>query len=124
MTLDVANGSSTSMHDVGRRFCKGCAHGCALSTCILLLHHVMQGVVLRLADIDEKGMVTRSEMGQLHFVAEEYAKMKNTKIPNSLDTLINALFLGFDRKRLRELLELQASAGAELREVEAVLKVG
>lgn len=80
-------------------------------------------VVLQLLDEDGDGFVTRSELAQLHLKAVEYATLKRVLPPKNMLTLVNALYEGLDRRQLRAQLEMQAEAGAALREVAAALHV-
>lgn len=79
--------------------------------------------MLRLLDSDSDGSVTRSELYSLHFMAVEYATRKKCSMPEDLATLINALYLGFNRQQLRAQLELKKAAGRDLQAVEAALNV-
>lgn len=80
-------------------------------------------MVLRLLDADGDGTITRSELNHLYLLAQEFAAREQTLLPKDLSTLVTALFLGFDRERLRLELSLQAAAGTDLRDVEEALKV-
>ena len=55
--------------------------------------------------------------------AEEYAAREKASAPQDLATLVDALYLGFDRQQLRGVLELQRAAGGDLVVMEVALNV-
>lgn len=85
--------------------------------------NVTQVVVMWLTDDDRDGLISRSELCQLHLLGRDYSEREMSAEPHDLATLVTALYLGFDRSRLRALLELQQAAGSDLTDVEAALRV-
>lgn len=79
--------------------------------------------MLRLLDSDADGIVTRSELHSLHLTAEEYAVREKGALPQDLASLVDALYLGFDRTQMRAELELQRAAGGDLAVIEVALNV-
>ena len=78
---------------------------------------------MRLVDGDHDNAISRSELCRVHIMANEYACLVPCDEPTDMKTLIDALYLGFDRQRLREQLAMQQAAGKDLRDVEVALQV-
>lgn len=86
-----------------------------------------QHVVLRLADEDRDGTVSRKELVGLQLKGWEWAKtfaQKNWRDVTTLPQLLDVLFMGFDRKELRREFELKRGAGSALKIIADGLQVG
>lgn len=69
-----------------------------------------QTVLVRLADSDRNGIITRSELRALQLLAEQFAAAEALDVPRSLPDLLDALYLGFDREELRREAAMWAAA--------------
>ncbi|KAF5840146.1 hypothetical protein DUNSADRAFT_17630 [Dunaliella salina] len=63
--------------------------------------HFFHNVLLPSTDPDGNGVITRSELRQLHLLGIEFARKEDLDfLPNSWEQLLEALFIGFDRALL------------------------